>query len=130
MLVPATGISSQISDAVYLASILILAVLLARPVYGVYSASQTRAVEIVAAGVEKMIDSIPSGGSTVVRLEAGVGATFSVRLSGHTVSVSSGGFTAISQVKCSLPSMTLSSGTAYRLSETGGRLFVEKTRSG
>lgn len=130
MLVPATSISVQLGDAIYLASILLLALLLARPVYSLYGAAQTRGAEAVATGVASVVDSLPAGGTTTMRLQDGVGATFSVELYGNTVTVSLGGSTASSRVDRALPAATLASGNTYELRDVGGRISVAQTGSG
>jgi len=130
MLVPATAVTSQLEDALYLASILLLSLLLARPIYGLYGAAQTRGAEAVATGVADMIDSLTPGGSATLSLEVEVGVTYSVDLSGHAVAVSFGGSTAASQVDATLPTATLTPGNSYRFVDTGGRISLAQARPG
>jgi len=86
---PAVAVSSQLSQSVYFISIVGLSVLLARPVYLVYSASQERSAQVVASGLEAMIDSMSPGTTVVTSLESYPGVLLSVSLSGTTVAASS-----------------------------------------
>ena len=127
---PAVAVSSQISDAVYMASIIALAVLLARPVYLVYAASQQRGAEAVAAGIGTMIDSMSPGTSVVTSLESYPCVQLSVVLDGNTVAASFGKSTATSQVSKALPMTTLSPGVLYNFTLDGGKLVVAPARNG
>jgi hypothetical protein len=128
--VPTVAVSSRLSDAVYLVSIIGLSLLLARPVYLVYSASQERGAEVVASGLGKMIDSMSPGTSVVTSLESYPGVRLSVVLAGTTVAASFGKTTATAQVRWQLPHATLSPGETYRFRLEGGRVVIEQTRNG
>lgn len=127
---PTVAVSSRVSDAVYLVSMIGLSILLARPVYLVYSASQERAAEVVAAGVGKMIDSMSPGASVVTSLESYPAVQYSVALSGTTVTASFGRSTATAHVLWSLPQTTLHPGEAYTFTLKGGEVSVAQTRNG
>ncbi len=127
---PATTVSSRVSDAVYLVSVIGLSILLARPVYLVYWASEERAAETVAAGTSKMIDSMSPGASVVTTLESYPAVHYSVAFSGTTVTVSFGKATATAQVRWSLSPVTLHPGEAYTFTLQGGKLSVAQTRHG
>ncbi len=130
MLVPTVAVSSQLSEAVYFVSVVGLAVLLARPVYLVYSASQERAAEAVASGLEVMIDSMSPGTSVVTSLETYPGVSLSVALAGTTVAASFGNATVTAQVRWELPRATLSPGEAYNFTLKGGEVAVAQARDG
>lgn len=87
---PTVAVTSQLSQAIYFASIIGLAVLLARPVYLVYSASQERSAQAVASGLQAMIDSMSSGTTVVSGLESYPGVQLSVALGGTTIAASFG----------------------------------------
>ena len=127
---PANAVSSRISDAVYLVSIVGLSILLARPVYLVYAASQERGAEIVASGLSNMIDSMSPGTSVVTTLENYPGVKLSVVLDGTTVSASFGKSAASAHVIWQLPHLTLSAGRAYNFTLEGGRIVVAPARNG
>jgi len=127
---PTISVSSRLSDAVYMVAIIGLAILLARPVYLVYAASQERGAEIVAAGLAKMIDSMSPGTSLVVSLGSYPGVKLLVALSGTTVSASFGMTEATAQVRWQLPHETISPGESYRFTLEGGRVVVEQARNG
>jgi hypothetical protein len=127
---PTISVSSRLSDAVYMVAIIGLAILLARPVYLVYAASQERGAEIVAAGLAKMIDSMSPGTSLLMSLSSYPGVELSVALSGTTVSASFGTTTATAQVGWQLPHEAISPGESYRFTLEGGRVVVEKARNG
>ncbi len=127
---PSVTVSSQLSDAVYLASIIGLSILLARPVYLVFSASQERGAEAVASGLGAMIDSMSPGTTLVTRLETYPGVQLSVTLSGSTVAASFGRTTATSHVKWELPHATLSPGETYAFTLNGGEVLVVQARNG
>ncbi len=127
---PTVAVSSQLSQAVYMASIIGLAVLLARPVYLAYSASQQRGAEAVAAGLGKMIDSMSPGTSVVVGLESYPGVKLSVALQGDTVAASLGGATATETVGWDLPHVTLDPGLRYNFTLVGGAVSVAQARDG
>jgi hypothetical protein len=124
------SVSSQLSDAVYLAAIIGLAVLLARPVYLVYSASQQRGAEVVASGVAAMLDSLSPGTTVVTALESYPGVKLSVALSGSTVVATLGGASATAHVKWELPRATLSGGETYNFTLLGGGVVVAQARNG
>jgi len=128
--VPTVAVSSQISEAVYMASIVGLAVLLARPVYLAYSASQERGAEVVAAGLGAMINSMSPGTSVVTSLESYPGVQLSVDLRGNAVAASFGRTMATAKVVWDLPHMTLSPGLQYNFTLRGGVLSVAQTRDG
>ncbi len=127
---PTTAVSSRVSDAVYLVSVIGLSILLARPVYLVYSASQERAAEVVAAGLEKMIDSMSPGTTVVTSLTTYPAVQLLVTLSGNTVAASFGKSTATAPVKWSLPETTLHPGQTYSFTLEGGVIVVAQTRNG
>jgi len=128
--VPTVAVSSQLSDAVYLVSIIGLSILLARPVYLVFTASQERGAEAVASGLGSMIDSMSPGTTLVTGLESYPGVQLSVTLSGTTVAASFGKATATTQVKWGLPTATLSPGETYTFTLKGGDVLVAQTRDG
>jgi len=127
---PAVGISSQLSEAIYFISIIGLSVLLARPVYLVYAGSQERSAQVVASGVEAMIDSMSPGTTVVTSLESYPGVQLSVRLSGTTVAASFGNATATAQVRWELPIATLSPGPTYVFTLNGVEVTVAQARNG
>ncbi len=127
---PAVSISSQLSEAVYFASIVGLAVLLARPVYLVYSGSQERSAQAVASGVETVIDSMSPGTTVVTSLESYPGVPLSVALGGTTVTASFGTESATARVTWSLPHVTLSPGVSYSFTLKGGDVIVAQARDG
>src|SRR5690349_12203950 len=110
---PAIAVSSRISDAIYLVSIIGLSIFLARPVYLVYAASQERGAEVVASGLAEMIDSMSPGTSVVSTLENYPGARLTVVLDGMTVAASFGSGAATAHVNWQLSHLTLSPGHAY-----------------
>jgi hypothetical protein len=125
---PTVAVSSHLSQAVYLVSIIGLFVMLARPVHLVYSASQERSAQVVASGLEAMIDSMSPGTSVVTSLESYPGVQLSVTLSGTTVAVSYGGSTARANVIWHMPSATLTPGEAYNFTLNRGGLAVAPAR--
>jgi cytochrome bd-type quinol oxidase subunit 2 len=127
---PAVAVSSQVSDAVYMASILALAVLLARPVYLAFSGSQERGAEAVASSLGNMLDSMSPGMSVVTSLGSYPGVQLSVSLAGNTVAASFGTHTATDQVAWELPRTTLSPGEEYNFTLQGGALLVSPARDG
>jgi hypothetical protein len=127
---PAISVSSQLSEAVYFVSIIGLSILLARPVYLVYSGSQQRSAQVVASGIEAMIDSMSPGITVVTSLETYPGVQLSVVLSGTTVAASFGNATATEQVRWELMRATLSPGTTYSFTLNGGEVMVAQTRNG
>ena len=127
---PTVSVSSQLSDAVYLVSVVGLAILLARPVYLVFAASQERGAEVVASGLREMIDSMSPGTTVVTRLESYPGVQLSVALSGTTVAATIGRSTATTQVKWEFTHTTLSPGVAYSFTLKGGEVFVAQARDG
>jgi hypothetical protein len=127
---PAVAVSSQLTQAVYFASILGLSLLLARPVYLVYSASQERSAQVVASGLEAVIDSMSPGTTVTTSLQSYPGVQLSVTLSGNTVAASFGSAKATAQVRWGLPSTTLSPGATYNFTLNGGELEVAQARNG
>ncbi len=125
---PTVTVSSRLSDAVYVASVVALSVLLARPVYLVHAASQERGAQAVASGFAHLIDSMSPGASVVTTLEALPGVGLSVTLSGTTVAASFGGSTATAQARWALPQATLSPGVAYNLTLEGGEVKIAQAR--
>jgi len=121
---PTVAVSSQLSQAVYFVSIIGLAVLLARPVYLVYTASEDRSAQTVASGLEAMIDSMSPGTTLVSSLQSYPGVRLTVSLAGTTVSASFGGAKATAQVKWALPSTSLQPGETYRFTLNGGQVEV------
>jgi hypothetical protein len=126
---PAISVSSQLSEAVYFVSIIGLSLLLARPVYLVYSGSQERSAQVVASGLGAMIDSMSPGTTVVAGLEGYPGVQLSAALSGTTVAVSFGGATATAQVRWELARVTLSPGVIYSFTLNGG-VLVAQARNG
>ena len=127
---PAVSVSSQLSQAVYFVSIIGLSLLLARPVYLVYSGSQERSAQVVASGVGALIDAMSPGTTLVTSLESYPGVRLSVSLSGTSVAASFGGATATTQVRWELPRTTLSPGVTYSFTLNGGEVTVAKARDG
>jgi hypothetical protein len=127
---PAVSVSSQLSQAVYFVSIIGLSVLLARPVYLVYSGSQERSAQVVASGIQAMIDSMSPGTTLVTSLESYPGVQLSVSLRGTTVAASFGNETATAQVRWELPLVTLSPGVPYSFTLNGGEVTVAQARDG
>jgi hypothetical protein len=127
---PAVSVSSQLSEAVYFVSIIGLAILLARPVYLVYSGSQERSAQVVASGVEALVNSMSPGTTLVTSLESYPGVQLSVALSGTTVAASFGSATATAQVRWELPRATLSPGVTYSFTLNGGEVAVAQARDG
>ena len=127
---PTIAVSSQLSQAVYFVSIVGLSLMLARPVYQVYSASQERGAQVVASGLGAMIDSMSPGTTVVTSLESYPGVRLSVALSGTTVSASLGNATASAHVRWGLPHVTLSAGQAYNFTLLGGEIAVAPARDG
>jgi hypothetical protein len=128
--VPAVAVSSQLSQSIYFISIIGLSVLLARPVYLVYSGSQERSAQVVASGLGAVIDSMSPGTTVVTSLESYPGVQLSVSLSGTTVSASFGDATAAAHVRWDLPRATLSPGATYSLTLNGGDVVVAQARDG
>ena len=127
---PAVAVSSHLSEAVYFVSIIGLAVLLARPVYLVYSGSQERSAQAVASGLGAMIDSMSPGTTVVTSLESYPGVRLSVALGGASVTASFGTSAANAHVKWALPHLTLSPGETYTFTLIGGEVAVAQTRDG
>lgn len=127
---PTASVSSRLSDAIYLVSIVGLSILLARPVYLVFAASQERGAEAVAAGLGRMIDSMSPGTTFVTTLESYPGVQLTVTLSGSTVAASFGKTTATSHVIWELPHLTLSPGERYAFRLEGGEVSVAQARNG
>jgi len=127
---PAVAVSSQLSQSIYFISIIGLSLLLARPVYLVYSASQERSAQVVASGLQAMIDSMSPGTTVVTGLESYPGVQLSVSLSGNTVAASFGKATATAQVRWELPHATLSPGAAYSFTLNGGDVVIAQARDG
>lgn len=127
---PTVAVSSQISEAVYFVAIIGLAVLLARPVYLVYSGAQERSAQALAAGVAEMVDSMRSGTSATFALEAYPGVDISVTLGESTVTAHVGGYSSAANVRWELPGVTLSQGTEYNVTLLGERIEVAAAGSG
>src|ERR1700690_4473193 len=127
---PAISVSSQLSEAVYFVSIIGLSILLPRPVDLVFSGSQQRSAQVVASGIEAMIDSMSPGITVVTSLETYPGVQLSVVLSGTIVAASFGNATARQQVRWELTRATLSPGTTYSFTVNGGQVMVAQTRNG
>jgi hypothetical protein len=107
-----------------------LAILLARPVYLVFSASEERGAEAVASGLGAMIDSMSPGTTLVTKLESYPGVQLSVTLSGSTVGASFGRASATSQVRWELQQAALSPGWTYTFTLKGGEVLVAQARDG
>jgi hypothetical protein len=127
---PTVAISSRVSDAVYILSILLVGLLLARPVFVTYSASQERAAEVVAAGVGKMIDSMSPGTRVVTSLESFPSVHYSVELSGNSVIASFGRSAATDHVRWSLSHTVIHPGLLYAFTLEGGMVEVAQARNG
>lgn len=127
---PAASVSSQVSQAVYFASVLALAILLSRPVYLVYSGAQERSAQAVAFGLSKEIDGLSPGGSVLVELQGYPGVVIAVALAGSSVVASFGGAKAGSSVVYDLPRATLTPGTFYNLTLVEGRIQVAQASHG
>jgi hypothetical protein len=125
---PTVAVTSQLSQAIYFASIIGLAVLLSRPVYLAYSASQERSAQAVASGLQAMIDSMSPGTTVVSTLECYPGVQLTVSLAGTTVAASFGNSTATAQVRWELPRMTLHPGEAYGFTLSGDDVVVAQAR--
>jgi len=125
---PAVAVSSQLSEAVYFASIIGLSIILAHPAYLVYSASQERSAQVVASGLGAMVDSMSPGTTVVTSLESFPGVRLSVSLSGTTIEASYGGATAAAHVRWELPRETLSPGARYSFTLSGGDVVVAQAR--
>jgi len=119
-----------VAQAVYLVSILGLALLLARPVLLVYSASQERAAQAVSSSLGKVIDSMSPGTSVVIRLEGYPGVLMKVDLGGKAVSASFEGATATAPVRWELPVATLVPGEEYNFTLVGGEIELAQARHG
>ena len=122
---PAASISSQISQAVYFIAVLSLAAILAKPVYGVYTAAQERGAQATADGVGSMLDSLSPGESVVLKLESYPGVGLAVSLDGSEVRASEGSATSVYHVHWSLPTATLLPGVSYRFVLSGGSVSVK-----
>jgi hypothetical protein len=116
---PAVSVSAQISQAIYFLAVITLAAVLAKPVYGVYTASQERGAQVTAAGIGSMLNSLSPGESAAFRLDAYPGVALSASLSGTTVKVSEGRATCVFPVRWSLPSETLEPGVLYAFTLDG-----------
>ena len=127
---PTVAVSSQISEAVYFVAIIGLAVLLARPVYLVYSGAQERSAEVLAAGMAEMVDSMRPGTSTALDLEAYPGVAISVALEGSTLTAHVGGYSSEAAVRWALPEVTLHTGDEYNLTLVGDGVEIATARSG
>ncbi|MDA4117469.1 MAG: hypothetical protein OK455_03910 [Thaumarchaeota archaeon] len=127
---PTTAVSSLISDAVYLISIVVLSVFLARPVYLVYGAAQTRGADMVASGVGTMLDSISPGTSVITSFESYPGVQLSVVLSGTSVTASFGKSAATFHERWPLQNVVLTPGESYNFSFRGGEIVVAPVRHG
>jgi hypothetical protein len=125
---PAVAVTSQLSQAIYFASIIGLAVLLSRPVYIVYSASQERSAQAVAYGLQEMVDSMSPGATVVSSLQSYPGVQLSVALGGETISASFGNTTATAQVRWVLQPATLRAGETYTFTLNGGQVAVAQAR--
>lgn len=124
------AVSSQLSQAVYFVSIIGLSLMLARPVYLVYSGAQERGAEALAAGLGAMVDSMSPGTTVVTSLESYPGVKLSVAFSGTTIVASFGNSSASAQVAWALQRATLSPGQDYRLTLEGGEVQVAQARDG
>ncbi len=127
---PTVSLSSRLSDAVYLVAILGLSILLARPVYTVFYASQERGAETVCSGLAVMIDSMSPGTVVTARLESYPAVDLSVGLSGRTLTAHLGGSSSSSRVVWDLQTATLTPGKTYVFTLSGGEVSVEQARDG
>jgi len=122
--VPTVALSSNLADGIYIIAIVGMSVLLARPVYAVYTASQERGAVAVSSGVAEMIDSMSPGTSMVVRLESYPSVGLSVVLSGTTVTARMGEASSSAHVRWGVQAATLSPGEAYNFTLAGGEVLV------
>lgn len=127
---PTVSVSSHLTEAVYLSSIIGLSILLARPVSLVYSASQQRTAEVVASGFADMIDSMSPGITVVATLQSYPGVRLSLVISGNTVVASCGTASATQHVRWGLARTTLYAGEAYAFTLHGGEVAVAPARHG
>jgi hypothetical protein len=127
---PTTAVSSQISDAIYLISIIVLSVFLVRPVYLVYGAAQARGADVVASGIGNMIDSMSPGTTLVTTIESYPGVRLFVTLGGDTVTASFEKATATSHVKWPIQYTVLSAGESYNFTLRGGEVRVAPIHHG
>jgi hypothetical protein len=109
---------------VYLASIIGLLLLLARPVYLVFSASEQRGAESVAQGISNVVDSLTQGSSVVCTLPAYPGVSLSVDLSGSAVSAYVDGNRASTSVRWPINPMTMEAGESYSFTLEDGHVLV------
>ena len=121
---PTVSVSSQISQAVYFIAVLSLAGALAKPVYGVYTASQERGAQVTAAGIASMLDSLSPGESVTLKLVSYPGLEMSSSLAGSTVKVTEGPMSGSAQVRWLLPTLTLEPGLPYTFALTGTSVSV------
>jgi hypothetical protein len=128
--VPTGSVSSQVSEAVYFASVVGLALLLARPVFLVYSGAQERSAQAVAFGLGALIDSMSPGSSVRFDLQSYPGLALSAALTGTSVSVSVGGATATAAVRYPVVPCGLVSGHVYELTLERGVVRVAQARDG
>jgi cytochrome bd-type quinol oxidase subunit 2 len=112
---PTVGLSSQIEQAVYIASIVGLLLLLARPAYLVFSASQERGAEAVAAGLASVIGSMRPGTTLICALPAYPGVSLTADLAGTIIIVNLDGSRANATVRWHVDPITLTAGESFSL---------------
>jgi hypothetical protein len=125
---PTSSVSSQVSDAIYYASIILLSLLLARPVYLAYSGSQERGAQTVSSSLAAVIDAMSPGMTLVTSLQAYPGIPLTVTLSGTSVSASVGHASSSSPVRWQLQRALLLPGTDYSFTLRGGTVEVVALR--
>ena len=124
---PTTGISAQVEQAVYMASVFGLLLLLARPAYLVFSASEGRD-QAVAQGVAGTVDALAPGSSVMVSLPAYPGLSLSVSISGTLVIASVDGNQANATVQWPMEPMVLDAGASYSFALADGHVLVSERR--
>ena len=125
---PTTGISAQVEQAVYMASVFGLLLLLARPAYLVFSASEERGAQAVAQGVAGTVDALAPGSSVMVSLPAYPGLSLSVSISGTLVIASVDGTQANATVQWPMEPMVLDAGASYSFALADGHVLVSERR--
>ena len=112
----------------YFASLIGLSLLLARPVYLVYSGSQERSAQAIAFGLAETIDSLSPGMSVLVMLSSYPAVGLSAALAGNTVTASFGETTATANVVYALPHTPIAAGTVYNFTLVSGLIEVAQVR--
>lgn len=124
------SVSSHVSEAIYLISIIALSVLLARPVYLVYSGSQELAARTVSSGLAQSLNSMLPGMTITTILQSYPGVGFSVSLGGSSVVAKCGAASATAETKWHLPHVTLTPGRAYTFTLQGEEIVMGTPKHG